>query len=298
MPNDLLDNFAPDVDIAAEMGEEPPIEQASEPAQEPAKQESQQEPAQEPAQAPKQEQAQPPAQKMVPLAALHEERIRRREIERQYAEQKKALEDQLKQYQNPVPKFEDDPANNLRHEAEATKARLEQMERAVQQTRQEQEARTFEQQIASNTQAAEQAFAKAKPEYFTAVQYLQSVADKNLQLMGMDDPAARQAQIRQDAMAMSLKALQAGKNPAEVAFQLAVNYGFKAGQPDQQLNAQPDAQKKIATLQQGQRAAASMPSGGGKSVPMSIEALAQLDDDEFNKAIDDPAVWKKLISQG
>lgn len=295
--NDQLDNIAPDVDIAAEMAKEPESEPQSEPAKEPVQQDMQLEPAKEPAtepkQEPKQEPPSPPAQKMVPLAALHEERIRRREIERQYAEQKKAWEDQVKQFQNPVPKFEDDPANNLRHETETTKARLEQIERDVQQTRQEREARTFEQQIAVNTQAAEQAFSKVKPEYFTAVQYLQTIADKNLQLMGMDDPAARQAQIRQDAMAMSLKALQAGKNPAEVAFQLAVNYGFKVEQAD----VKNDPQKKIATLQQGQRAAASMPSGGGKTAPMSIEALAQLDDDEFNKAIDDPAVWKKLISQ-
>mgnify|MGYP001262099785 CR=1 FL=1 len=113
-------------------------------------------------------------------------------------------------------------------------------------------------------------------------------------MMGMDDPAQRQAQIRKDAMAMSLKSLQMGKSPAEVAYQLATNYGYKAGS-EQPKSA--EAAKKIAVLQEGQKAGAAMPAGGTKQSALTLAALESMDDDDFNKLVEDDTSWKKLIRQ-
>lgn len=243
----------------------------------------------------------PAKPKLVPLEALHESRIKEREwrdkaaqIEREAQERFQKLEARLEKLVNPspvVPDFATDPAGNLQHEVATTKAELADLRKVADQSRQTQEARDFEQRIASDTQASEQAFAKDHPDYLVAVQYLQGIADKNLAMMGVEDPIARQAQIRKDALAMSLKALQMGKSPAEVAYQLAVNYGYKAATAPSS-----DAAKKIETIQAGQKTA-SMPAGGSKQTTLTLSALEQMDDDDFNKLVDDPKSWNKLVKQ-
>lgn len=290
---DLLDTFAPDVDFNAEPEAEVPAPAAPEPqldAPEPKVEE------------PKVEEPKP--EKVVPLAALHESRMKEREwrdkaaqIERESAERFQKLEQRLEKLVNPapaVPKFEDDPAGNLQHEMAATKAELAALRETSEKSLKEQETHRFEQQIATSTQAAEAAFAKEHPDYLAAVQHLQSIADKNLQMMGVEDPTVRQSQIRQDALAMSLKALQMGKSPAEVAYQLAVNYGYKTASSEPKTTT--EAAKKIVAIQEGQKTD-SMPPGGTKHTNLTLAALESMDDDDFNKLVEDDGAWKKLVRQ-
>lgn len=295
---DLLDSFAPDVDFNAEPEAE--IPEAAAPtevtldAPEPKAEVKEEPKAEEPAKAPK----------LVPLEALHESRIKEREwrekaaqVEKDAQERFHKLEARLEKLVNPppaVPDFATDPAANLQHQVAETKAELAAVRHASEESRKAQEYSAFEQQIASSTLAAEQAFSKDHPDYLAAVQHLQTIADKNLEMMGVEDPAQRHAQIRKDAMAMSLKALQMDKSPAEVAYQLAVNYGYKAG--SEQPSAASEAAKKIATIQAGQKTA-SMPSGGTKQTTLTLAALEAMDDDDFNKLVEDDKSWNKLVRQ-
>ena len=293
---DLLDTFAPDVDLNAEPEAETPdvaTEQQSETQEsEVVAKEQQKE---------EQKAEEPKAPKLVPLEALHESRMKEREwrdkaaqIEREAQERFQKLEARLEKLVNPppaIPKFEEDPAGHLRHQVETTQAEIAALRQTADETKKFTETREFEQQIAASTQAAEIAFSKEHPDYLNAVQHLQTIADKNLQMMGVEDPTVRQAQIRKDALAMSLKALQMGKSPAEVAYQLAVNYGYKA-----EVKPASDAAKKIEAMQAGQKTA-SMPAGGSKTSTLTLTAIEQMDDDEFNKIIDDPIAWSKLIKQ-
>lgn len=291
---DLLDSIAPDVDLNAE----PEVVEET-PAPEPQLDLT---PKEESKEVVKEQQKE--AQKLVPLEALHESRIKEREwrdkaaqIEKESQERFQKLEQRLEKLVNPppeIPRFEDDPAGHLMHEVEATKAELASVRQQSEQFRQIKESETFEQQIVASTQAAEVEFSKDHPDYLLAVQYLQTIANKNLQMMGLDDPSARVSKIREDALAMSLKSFQMGKSPAEVAYQLALNYGYKAGSG--QAKEASDVAKKIDALNEGKKTA-SLPAGGSKQTPLTLAALEQMDDDEFNKLVDDPAQWKKLISQ-
>lgn len=298
---DPLDNFAPDVDLTAEP-EAPTPEPIADVQLEAPEPKSEEKPGEKPE--PKSEEK---PQKLVPLEALHESRIKEREwrekaaqVEREAQERFKKLEERLERLVNPpppVPNFTEDPAGHLKYQVEATQAEIAAIRQANEDSRKMTEAQAFEQQIATSTQAAEAAFAKDHPDYLAAVQHLQTIADRNMQMLGLDDPVARQQQIRRDAMAMSLKALQMGKSPAEVAYQLAINYGYKAAQAPDPVAAEA-AKKQIATLQAGTKAgAASMPTGGTKQTALTLAALEQMDDDDFNKLVEDDTQWKKLIRQ-
>ena len=290
---DNLDAFAPDVDLNAEPEAETP-----EPVVE---QEVQQEVKEEPkVEEPKVEEQRPP--KLVPLEALHESRAKEREwrqkaeaIEKDSQERFQKLEQRLEKLMNPpppVPDFATDPAGHLQHQVAETKAELAAVRQNSEESRKAQEIQVFEQQIATSTQQAEQVFMKDHPDYLAAVQHLQTIADKNMEMMGVEDPAQRQAQIRKDALSMSLKALQMGKSPAEVAYNLAINYGYKSGVTNQVS----DAAKKIQSIQEGQKTQ-TIPSGGKVATTLTLAALETMDDDDFNKMVDDPNLWNKMIRQ-
>lgn len=291
--SDMLDSIAPDVDFNAEPEAETPVAESDVQLEIPVKEEPKAEP--------KAEETKPP--KLVPLEALHESRIKEREwrdkavqVEKEAKERFEKLEQRLERLANPppaVPTFADDPAGNLQHQVAETKAELAAVRQESANARKNQEASQFEQQIAATTQASEVTFAKEHPDYLNAVQHLQAIADKNLLMMGVGDPAQRQAQIRKDALAMSLKSLQMGKSPAEVAYQLAVNYGYKAGSEPAKTS---EAAKKIETIQAGQKTG-SLPAGGSKTTALTLSALEQMDDDDFNKLVDDPSSWNKLVRQ-
>jgi hypothetical protein len=88
-------------------------------------------------------------------------------------------------------------------------------------------------------------------------------------------------------MALAARALQSGRSPAEMAYALAKNQGYAP-------KAAPNADK-IANIQKGQKATPSMPGGGQKaSQGFGIEDIANMDDDEFNKMLDDDN-WKKML---
>lgn len=291
-----LDSFAPDVDIEAELAKEQSEVVEPEATPEP-------EPTPEPvAEAP--ETPEPPAAPVkvpdgfVPHGALKEEREARRAAiaraeaaERDYAEKMAKLEKRLELLANPpppVPKFEDDPAAHLKHQTEAVRAEIEPLKEQLAQNRQQQEQAQAEARLTQAVSAAESEFAAKTPDYLDAIAHMQKVADNNLQLMGVEDPTQRAQIIRRDAMALAVRALQAGKSPAELAYQVSKNQGYTAKAP---------GVDKIANIQKGQAASPSMPSGGQRAPKeaISLAALEQMDDDEFNQLVDDPEKWKKLM---
>lgn len=289
-----LDSFAPDVDIEAELAKEPvEVEEVIAPEPEPTPEVAEA--------APEAPEAPAPVKVpdgFVPHGALKEERMARQaaiaraeQAERDYAEKMAKLEKRLELLANPpppVPKFEDDPAAHLKHQTEAVRAEIEPLKEQLAQSRQQQEQAAAEQRLTQAVSAAEAEFAQKTPDYLDAISHMQRIADNRLQIMGVDDPAQRAQIIRRDAMALAVRALQAGKSPAEMAYQLAKIEGYTAAASNSKI---------IENIQKGQKASPSMPAGGQKppTETSALAALEQMDDEEFNQLIDDPEKWKKLI---
>lgn len=288
-----LDTFAPDVDLTADI-EDVVTEQQIEPV---VVEKQEEKPAV------KEETKETRPEKMVSIdnltavnAKAREWRLKAEQVERESKERFEKLEQRLQLMANPPqpqPKFEEDPAGHLKFQTEQVASELQSLKKLSEETRQQQEAVEFERQITINTQSAEAVFIKDHPDYLAAVQHLTSIADRNLELMGMEDPGQRLAQIRKDALAMSLKAMQMGKNPADVAYTLAQNYGYK---PAESKQVSQQASAKVAAITAGQQTAG-MPDGGTKSNDLTLAEIEKMDDDEFNKLIDDPKAWSKLVKK-
>lgn len=233
--------------------------------------------------------------KVVPLAALHEarkeskelrERLKRESTEREA--QAKSFQEQINALKAPapeVPAFETDPAANLKHEVDELKKTTAATAEATQRV-------AVERQIEARLSTSESAFMKEHSDYTEHAQHIVNVMEKNLQTFGTTDPEAINATIRREIQRLTVAALQAGKEPAELIYEMAKNQGFKSTGKKEAVK----PSDKIKSIAEGQESSKSLGSGGRseKTGALTLESIAKMDDDEFTALVTDDKSWKKL----
>lgn len=234
--------------------------------------------------APKPEkQAEPP--RTVPHQALHEERLRRKEAEQRAArfeERFTQLLERLGQPQQPAkPDVDTDPVGVVKtHEQELAELRQwrQQQEQLAQQQNQ---YRAF----TTRYQASAQEFARENPDFALAYQYwVQSVGDE-LREAGYEGHELQQ-QLLQIEGSIAAKAFQEDINPAQRIYNIAKRRGYSS-KPKADA---PKAEDKIAALQKGANAAKSIGAASGtQPAPLTLEALAEMDDEDFDRN------WDKVM---
>jgi hypothetical protein len=244
------------------------------------------------------EQEQPEQKKMVPYDALHEERQRRKElqaqIERDRAERMQrdaVLEQRLAQLQQatqpkqPQVNFEEDPVRFLALQTHQTQQQIAEM-RAQQEMQQQSVARAQQfQQFATGLRNIETEFAKKAPDYDHAIEFAKAKRVEQLRIMGMPDQQAWE-QVQSEAFQIAYSAIQRGENPAELGYQYARSVGYqpKTVSPEQQMQA----------AQKGAEAAKSLSGGGAKGGNTSLEALANMSNEEFDAYVQKHG-WEKVM---
>jgi hypothetical protein len=308
---------------AAEYEPEP---QAQQPAQQPA--------APSPEVASQEQPPQPP--KMVRLEALHEERERRKQLEKEITsarEQQRLLEErtnlllqrynQQQQPQAPadhqaepaIPDLATDPVGHIVSTQRALSQRLEKFSGATQE-QQEQIARHLQMQqavqgLTQRAQALEQQFTVEHPDYGDAVRHLMSVRHKELETVGFRDPAERASILQQEGLGLAARSLQFGGNPAEAIYELAKlrGYASRAAEPPNSP-AQPAvpgaasvpppaaaAAERLANIAAGQQHARSIGNASGTGpAPLTAQRLLEMPEAEFAKMLEKPEAMALLGS--
>jgi hypothetical protein len=250
--------------------------------------------------APSATEAQEPAEhveKVVPLAALHEERRRRQDLQRDVDEgrrnfaalqqQQAAMLAELQRRMNPPPPPIDeasDPLGAIAQQQRLTAAQVAQLNENFQRQQQVVQEQQFVTNIANNVRQAEADFTTRQPDYQEAVTYLRQAKYNEYVAAGMGEREASQLVVR-DAWQLSQYCSQRGESPAERAYAIAKALGYKA---------QAQAADRVAMQQAGVRA--STPAGGGAQGGgrLSLDVLAKMSPDEFLKATAGDK-WKKLM---
>lgn len=222
----------------------------------------------------------------VPHGALHEERMRRKELQRElqeYREKFARADERLKTLETkkePGPSFEDDPLTYTRQELEQLKGTVDKVSgEGLQELRSEVETLRIQRAI----ERQEMTFERTTPDYRDALGfYVKSRADAISEL-GYDEQEARDL-IAQELQNATHRAIQAGKNPAEVVYRMAQKSGFKA----QEKNKQEGDQKNLETLKKAEGASRSLSEASGKTKgELSAEVLADMSDEDFASLTDD-----------
>lgn len=269
-----------------------------------------------------------------PVSALHEEREKRRALERTNAEEKAVHVAELARTQErlnllaaavqeaskppppaapapePIPDFDTDPAGHIRATFKAQQDEIRGLREALgqhgqhfQQMDQQRQQATAHQQLAQWTLAQEQALAASNPEYDPARQHLINVRHQELEAMGYTDPAARQQIIGQDVLQLATQAAQQRGNFAQMVLALSKARGFvmpaaPVAEPPVVEPAAPATRE--AAQERGRDMALTLGSGGGAPRgALTADNLARMGDADFEavlaKAKKDPAAMRALF---
>lgn len=276
---DFIDEIAGvEEEIPQEDAVQEPVEAAEAPAEEPV------------------EEKEEPKETTVPLGALHEERSKRQELQSRLDEtiqkmgKMEALWEQLqnKEATPELPDYEEDPAGYLHAQIEQLQAKLNGFEeKSVEQERVQEQQQT-EQQLLEKYAASVRTYSQEAPDFNDAYQYLSSTMDQDLVARGYDDPLERANILQYEEGLMVGRALNSGKNPAEIIYNYAKARGYA-----QQESQEED---KLERIEKGQQAAQTLngPSGGAEP-PTTLERLAELADAD-PAAFD--AEWEKARRTG
>ncbi len=255
---------------------------------------------------------------MVPHAALHEERIRRQQLEQTLTTERQARQtleqrtnqllermQQAPQQQGqpiqppPLPDPQADPVGHIMarlQRAEDARMQQEQVLGAVLQAMQNQNQQGQQAQAAQTIQqravALERGFAAETPDYVAAVDYLNEMRHRQLIEAGVTDPAERQAFIAQEAMSTAARALQAERNPAEMIYRIAKASGFTGSAPAA-TNGNGDAQapsagQRLDQIGRGQRQSQQSLGSvrGNAPPPLTAQRLLEMNNDDFAKMLE------------
>lgn len=230
-------------------------------------------------------------QRLVPHAALHEERVKRQNLEKRLQE----LEAAKPKTEAPQPIDEtQDPLGAIAE----LRAKLKNYEDSQQQ---DQQQRAAMEDLGRRVGARVQAYAAEHPEYPDQVKFLRQSRFEELQDLGYDDDAIVR-QLMQEEVALGQRALETDRDPGEMVASMAKRRGWKPAEPEAKTEEKPEekpaaeaaaikeeiakTEAKIDRLEKGQRAAKSPSKGGGDSpaTELSLEAIANLDGAAFDAA--------------
>lgn len=245
---------------------------------------------------------------VVPKAALDQARIENKELRKELDAMKaqvsdgdkklRELLDKIEKKADGPPKFEDDPAGNLKHEnaelrksLDEVRAKLEKQDQAAAQSGKISEFK-------ATVDAKEAAFAKEHPDYWDAAKFLQEAWKDELAESGFDEAEIPKMVIAK-ALGITGKAHQAGKDPAQTIYNLAKRFGFQAPKAEAKEEKKGDekkgkAESKLEQIDKGQKLAKT---NGGAAGPeeSTLASLAQMDNDQLDKIVADPDWWNKNI---
>jgi len=243
--------------------------------------------AQEPEPVKEEKQEEKPEEKYVPLAALHEERMRRKEMQeelRRIQEHNKRMEERFSQViekvtpKQQLPSYEEDPLGYQQ-------AKISQLEQTLTQQTQTFEQQRYANEIAAKYRADAMQFQVQTPDFEQAYAHAIGSLRSEMAAYGYQ-PHEIDQYVSQQELGIAAKALQDGVSPAERMYRIAEARGYRK-QEAKSENKQ--AEQKIQQIEKGVQASKSLAGGGASPQSLSLEALASLPDDEFDRQ------WDKMV---
>ena len=191
-----------------------------------------------------------------------------------------------------IPDVETDPIGNI----EALRKIALKLTQREQETQRQTQAQTAQQrqfrQINARMQEYEADFIETNPDYNDAAKHFREARILELQEQGYDGEELTKA-LTSELVGLVARSLQSGKDPAEVVYRLAKNRGFGASAGKDNPLPVDKSNKKLETIERGQRASRSLSGMSGKmgDGELSAESVTKLEGAAFD------AAFAKLRSQ-
>jgi hypothetical protein len=215
-----------------------------------------------------------PPEGYVPHQAMHAERVRRQEVERQLNE----LTDRLSALEKPKdepPQYVDplvDPEGFRKYDDYRQQKLADEIAQITQAREQEQQ---IQQRVGQATRF-EQEFRHSTPDYDDAAKFLQQARWDELAAQGYQEQQIAR-QIAMDANALFDAGVKTGMNPAQLVYLRAQQAGYTKAVPQQSEEA-----AKVTALAEAQKNTQGIGTAGGEATgKLTITQLAEMSEDEI-----------------
>lgn len=220
-------------------------------------------------------------ERMVALGALHEERSRRREIDRQYREAQRELAEMrgkfsvIERLNAPAPQRPPTPEEDIFGAVHATNTAVNELRDRLAQRDAQDRATRHEQDVVAAYRADAAQFESRTPDFRAAYSHLLASRAQELAALGYSDPRAIHDALMADEFAVAQTALARQQSPAEIIYSLARQRGFAGGRGR--------GGERLASIERGQAAHKSLSATGGASgdADITAESLLKMPMDEF-----------------
>lgn len=202
---------------------------------------------------------------------------------------------QLQQQQKPPPVPEPDPALDplgaMMHKLETVNKLVADLQTTFgQQQTQQQQVETFR-QFQAQVHSLREQFTKTTPDFPDAYTHLRNLKSADLRVYGYTEDQIKQALFQEEA-AIADKAIQNGKNPAEVIYEMAKRHGYATRATGPATPTSPDT--KLTNIAAAQAAAKTLPSTPVLE-DITVDGLKGASDADLNKLVSDDKMWSKIV---
>jgi hypothetical protein len=209
--------------------------------------------------------------------------------------QMKALEQEIQRLKAPAPApkaeppaapdFTQDPKAYVDHKVQAALEQLETGLKPVQQKAEAAEANSAETRFFTHLQNAEQSFVATNPDYYDALGHLRNLRAAEIRLLDPDVTQEQMGQLLQrEELTLAANILRSGRNPSEVAYNLAKARGWAPKAPPKP----PEEKKpelKLPDVPEPKKLPPDLTLGTGTGSPVQADD----NDDPFESA------WKEVF---
>lgn len=223
----------------------------------------------------------------IPLAAHLEERNKHKQESAQFKSQLKALQDQLAKLSAPpkveppaAPDFTADPKAYVDHSVKSVLEKLETGQTELKKTTEQVAQETGFTRFQHDLRTTEQQFHSQNPDYYEALIHLRTLRVQELSTL---NPELTQEQVvhamNREELQLAHQLMSAGRNPHQVAYQLAKARGYTKKDAAAAANVLPDVPKP-------NQLPPDQTLGTGSGAPNSGETFLN-DDEVFEKAFNE-----------
>ena len=144
----------------------------------------------------------------------------------------------------------------------------------------------------SSMKAVRDEYVKATPDFDAAYNHLRSVRADDMRVVGIPDTKIQQI-LLQDEIAIAQTAIQTGKNPAAVMYEMAKRHGYAA----KPAGATPPA-SKLDVLKAGMDAAKLPPAASQPPADLTLASIKSASDADLDKLVQSDDAWAKFAGTG
>jgi len=214
-----------------------------------------------------------------------------REAERQRIELQKKVEELQgtvgKLTATPAPDPNEDPLGFINHQMKTLQDQIAALTKQQQEASQQTTEQTQQAAFLSAVNNQIKTFEATNPDYQEAYRHMIQMRSQDYIDSGMTATEAKAA-VANDELAIAARAMQQGKNPAEIVYGMAKRYGFKPAP------AKTTPENKLETIKSGLEASKTV-ERGSQPTEVSLDSLQNMGDSELTEMVE--SQWEKLFGK-